>query len=333
MRIRKTIAAVLVLVFALVALPTLLLRSVASTYMQPNFYKGEVVEQTYEYVIEYVGQEVMNEEDIRNYFTQKEIEQMLKDSIPLSVMEGLAGDFAGQLQSIYDGRKDDTIVVSLKPIKDSTDTIAENVAQKVMSGIPACEVDEEDEIEVTIEYVDNKPTCIPPDFDTERIMQTVKHDIEKELNDRIPGEFTLELATEESDQANLKQIISFIDYLQIILPLFLLVMVLLIALFVYTPYSLVSLFTGIALLLAGVFGLIAAQLLRRLPFIAVTPARYPEFNEQQLSYVREIYVFFMHFIVNQMSTYAAYFLGIGLVVVLFGLYLRHFHEHTRRYRS
>lgn len=333
MRIRKTIAAVLVLVFALVALPTLLLRSVASTYLQPNFYEGEVVEQTYEYVIDYVGQEVMNEEDIRNYFTQEQVEKLLQDAIPLSVMEELAADFAGQLQSIYDGRKDDTIVISLKPIKESTDTIAEDVAHKVINDIPVCEVDEEDDAVANIEYVDNEPTCIPPDFDTGRITQTVKHDIEKELNDRIPGEFTLELASEESEQANLKQIISFIDYLQIILPLFLLVMVLLIALFVYTPYSLVSLFTGVALLLSGVFGLVAAQLMRRLPVIAVTPTQYPELTEQQLSYVREVYGFFMHFIVDKMSTYSVYFLGIGLIIVLFGLYLRHFHEHTRRYRS
>lgn len=329
MKIRKTIAAVLVLVFALVALPTLLLRSVASTYLEPTFYEGEVVEQTYEYVIEYIGREVIAEDEINNYYTQNEVEQLLRESIPVSIMEGFADDFAVQLQSIYDGRKDDTIVISLKPVKDSIDRISEDVAQKVISDIPSCEVDEGEDEDRAVEYTDNKPVCIPQGFDTDPILQTIKHDVARQLNDRIPGEFKLELSTQESDQASIKQIISFTGYLQIILPLFLLVMVLLIALFVYEPYSLVGLFTGGALLLAGIFGLIATQLMRRLPFVAITPSQYPELTEQQLSYLREIYGFFTWFILEKMNTYSLYFLGIGLIIVLFGLYLRHFHEHTR----
>ena len=332
MKIRKTIAAVLVLIFALVALPTLLLRSIVSTYLEPTFYEGEFVDQTYEYVIEYVGQEVMTEDEISAYYTQNEVEQLLRTTFPVSVMQDFADDFVGQLKSIYDGRKDDTIVISLKPVKDSTDLIAENVAQKVVSDIPSCEFDEEGEEWGGVKYVDNKPSCIPQGFNTEPILQTIRHDVARQLNDRIPGEFKLELSMQESDKANIKQFVSFISYLQIILPLFLLVIVLLVALFVYGPYSLVSLFTGGAFLLAGIFGLIATQLMRRLPFIAVTPSRYPELTEQQLSYMREIYGFFTKFILEKMNTYSLYFLGIGIVIVLFGLYLRHFHEHTGRYR-
>lgn len=327
MKLRKAIAALLVLVFAFVALPTLFLRSISSTYLDPDFYEGEVVDQTYEYIVDFISDEVTEEKDVSDHFAKEDIDQMIRKYVPASLMQDLVRDFTAQLKGITEGRKDDTIVVSLMPIKENMGLIAQDIAEKVVENIPACELAPDEEIEM--EYIDGNLVCIPEGFNTAEVIQSVKHEVEKELNNIIPGEFTLELSSGDSDQATLRQIMSFVDYLQIILPLFMLVFLLLMALFIYSPYSLISKFTGSALLLAGVFGLGASQLLKQIPSLTITQTNFPDLLVEEISYLSEIYSFFIGFVVERMSIYSLYLLGMGIVIVLLGLYLHHFHEHTR----
>lgn len=329
MKLRKAIAALLVLIFALVTLPTLFIRSVASTYLDPDFYEGEVVTQSYEYIVEFISDEISKEDDINEYFGREDVEELIRKYIPANTMQDLVKDFTAQLKGIDEGRKDDVIVVSLMPIKDNMSSIAQDISEKIAENIPYCEAEDDDEEFVEPEYIDGKPVCIPEGFGTDEVVLNIKHEVEKELNDVIPGEFTLELSPEESDQANIKQILSFVDYLQIILPLFMLVFLLLMALFIYSPYSLISKFTGMALLLGGVFGLVASQLLKQIPSLTITSVNFPELIEQELLYLQEIYGFFIGFVVERMNVYSLYLLGIGIIIFLFGLYLHHFHEHAR----
>lgn len=327
MKLRKAIAALLVLIFALISLPTLFLRSVASTYLNPDFYDGSVVDQTYEYIVDFISDEISNEKDVTGYFTRDDIKEMIKKYVPSILMQDLVKDFTAQLKGINEGRKDDTITVSLMPIKENMSSIAQDISKKIVENIPACEIADDEKV-VEIEYNEGKPTCIPAGLDTTEVTQNVQHEVEKELNNVIPGEFTLELSPEGSNQANLKQILSFVDYLQIILPLFMLVFLLLMALFIYSPYSLISKFTGAALFLGGVFGLVASQLMKQIPSMTITQSNFPDLLVEEIAYLKEIYSFFIGFIVERMSVYSLYMLGMGIIVILFGLYLHHFYEHT-----
>ncbi|MBA4336739.1 hypothetical protein C0416_03115 [bacterium] len=331
MKLRKAIAVLLVLIFALIALPALFLKSISVTYLNPDFYDGKIIDKSYEYIVNFISDEVSSDEDVKGYFSKEDIAGMVKKYIPANLVHDLATDFTSQLKSINDGRKQDSIVISLMPIKDNMGSIAQDISVKIIGSIPACEPVAEGEEEVLPEYVDGKPACIPAGFDTTEILQNVKYETEKELNNIIPGEFTLELSGDDSQQATFRQMISFVSYLQIILPLFMLVFLLLIALFIYSPYSLVSKFTGAALFLAGVFGLIVSQLLSHIPSLVVTQENFSDLLAEELSSLTEIYSFFIGFIVEKMSIYSLYLLGIGIVIVLFGLYLHHFHEHTEEH--
>jgi hypothetical protein len=341
MKLRKAIAVLFVLIFALIALPALFLKTISVTYLNPDFYDGKIIDKSYEYIVGFISDGVSSEEDVKNYFSKEDIAGMVKKYIPVSLMHDLAVDFTAQLKSINDGRKQDAIVVSLMPIKNNMGSISQDISVKIIGSIPACEPVAEEEVaveedvvveeEVAVEYVDGKPVCIPEGFDTTEVLQNAKYEIEKELNNIIPGEFTLELGNTDSQQATFRQMVSFVGYLQIILPLFMLVFLLLIALFVYSPYSLVSKFTGAALFLAGVFGLIVSQLLGHIPSLIVTKENFADLLAEELSSLNEIYSFFIGFIVEKMSIYSLYLLGIGIVIILFGLYLHHFHEHTGEY--
>jgi len=335
MKLRKAIAVLFVLIFALIALPALFLKTISVTYLNPDFYDGKIIDKSYEYIVGFISDGVSSEEDVKVYFSKEDIAGMVKKYIPVSLMHDLAVDFTAQLKSINDGRKQDSIVVSLMPIKNNMGSISQDISVKIIGSIPACEPVAEEEVaaeeEVVVEYVDGKPVCIPEGFDTNEILQNVKYEIEKELNNIIPGEFTLELGKTDSQQATFRQMVSFVSYLQIILPLFMLVFLLLIALFIYSPYSLVSKFTGAALFIAGVFGLIVSQLLGHIPSLIVTKENFSGLLAEELSSLNEIYSFFIGFIVEKMSIYSLYLLGIGIVIILFGLYLHHFHEHTEEY--
>jgi len=329
MKLRRTIAVLLVIIFALVSLPALFLRSITATYLNMDFYNGKILDRSYEYATSFISSELLKEDDVKTYFTKEDIDAMIKKYIPEDLMQELVGDFKAQLKGINDGRKNDAIVVSLMPIKNNMGSIAENIAIKVVENIQPCTVAEDEEFE--LKYVEGKPVCIPDSFNTDEITQGVKHEIEKELNNIIPGEFTLELALETEGQVSVKQILSFVDYLQIILPLIMLVVLLFIALFIYSPYSLISKFTGASLALAGVFGLGGAQIIRQVPSLTITSVNFPDMLAEEISSLQEIYNFLLGFVVDRMSVYSLYLLGIGIVVFLFGFYLSHFHEHIKKY--
>jgi len=105
MKLRKAIAALLVFIFALVALPTLFLRSIASTYLNPDFYEGKVIDQTYEYTVDFISDEVSKEKDVKNYFAKEDIDEMIRKYLPASFMQDLVKDFTAQLNGINEGMR------------------------------------------------------------------------------------------------------------------------------------------------------------------------------------------------------------------------------------
>jgi len=330
MKLRKAIAVLLVIIFALIALPALFLRSVASTYLSSDFYSGKIVDQSYEYVVEFIADGVSKEKNIGAYFTKEDILDLIKKYVSVELIHDFANDFNGQIKGINEGRRNDGIVISLAPIKGKMDLIAGDISKKIVEAVPTCEIGLDDK-PVDLEYVEGKPNCIPDGFDKSQIIQSIRHEVENELNDTIPGEFRVELSGKNSPSATLKQILSFIDYLQVILPLIMIVFLLIVALLLYSPYSLVTKFVGGAMMLAGLFGLGGAQFLRQVPFLSVSQSNFPDLVVEEISYIRELYGFFVSFVVERMMVYSSYLLGIGIVVVLFGFYLHHFHEYTGEY--
>lgn len=325
MILRKTIAFVLIILFALLVIPTIFIRSLAKTYVNPDFYEAEVITESYDYMVSFLSNQIEKDTKISKYFEAQDIEEIIKTHFTIDAVQEVVQDFVSQLKGVSDKRKDDAITVSLIPLKANIENLADDVSVKMMNTIPTCATEEEIELLSQETQEGELPSCIPTESIRSELTVKLKREIERGMNEIIPGEFSIDLTTNgEGGETQLKQIVFVLNYAQMILPLFLLVLLLLIMLVIYKPHTLIMKYIGGALSLGGIFGLVSIQLIAQIPTATISSEAIPGLLENELLGLREFYSFLLGFVTKQMTLYSLYFLGTGLVIFFVALYIRQF---------
>jgi len=306
--IRKTIACLLIFIFALLAIPTLALRSISTTYLNPNFYEGKIIDETYTFAVDYISNEIVKDPNVSKYFNFDEIKTLLTENFTKENITEVTKDFISQLKAISEKRKSDAIKISLAPIKENIGKISEQITEKILSKVPDCT----EGIQFNPAASDQIPACFPLELDKNAIKSEITNEIKNELMNVVPGEFILDLSKEgQSTATNFTDILNIMKYLEMILPLFMLIILLLIMLIIYKPYTTVMGFSGAALILGGIFSLIAGQIVKYLPnYLSATEP------------VNEIINLIISVFTQKIIVYSLYLFGIGSIIVLLAVYLR-----------
>jgi len=314
MKLRFAIAVLLALIFALVTIPTFFIRSIVKTYLDPGFYSGPVIEESHEYLIEHLNKQNSEDQALTTYFNEAELDEFTRKYVTRDALQSVVQDFITQMNNITDGRKSNVIAVSLMPLKERIPEMSSEMSKQIIDSTPDCEERIED-LEAFID--DELPDCIPLEIDRTSLENPLALEIEKSLNEKIPGEYSLNLNTvDNEDAAAFTQLLFIFKYAQMILPLFMLILLLLMALIIYKPYTKVMKFIGSSFLVGGIFALIAGQLFSQIP----------EIFKESINGLNSFYSFLIGFIVEKINVYSIYFIGIGALVVLIALYLSHYYE-------
>jgi hypothetical protein len=320
---RKILAVICVVLVAILITPFLLFRSITNSYLDPEFYKGPVLEEIYDEFVSFVSEEIQKDEKVANYFTVDEVREIISNNFPKEDIEVILQDFVSQIKGIEDRRKGDAINVSLMPVKNNIDNLAEDVSSRIVSDIPACEA--ETDIQNVPRDDLGMPECIPVTINSERIQAPLKNEIQKELNNAVPGEFTLDLTTGMEEQKTyLNQAVSIIEYIQLMLPFIILILLLLIALLIYSPYHSIMAYIGAALFSGGTLSIIIVQFINRIPRLAVNQSNMPELSSNEIEELRGLYTVLVGFISDRMFIYSLYFAGAGAVLILIALFIKHY---------
>lgn len=327
MKLRIAIAVLLVLIFGLITVPTFFVRSFVKTYFNPSFYEGEVVEESHDYFLTFFQSQVKNDEFVSEYFTEEEVETLTRKYFQLESFQEIVKDFVSQMNNLSEDRQKGEIDVSLMPLKQNIPDMAGDISEIIVNKIPICE-SEEEVMEAAFEFNGDLPSCIPQEVGKTQVEKPLAREIEKNLNDSIPGEFKLNFENDELSEgtSEFKQLLNIFNYAQMILPLFMIIVILLMALIIYKPYTRIIKFIGSGFILGGVFALISGQLFARIPGAVITPQTFPELIAEDLNKMTEFYSFLIQFIVDRINIYSTYFIGIGALVILVGLYLSHYYE-------
>lgn len=314
MKFRIAIAVLLALIFGLVAIPTFFIRGIVSTYFNPAFYEGSVVEESHEYLVDFLDDQISEDENVKDYFNRAQVDALVREYITSADLRTVVQDFISQMNNIFDGRKSNLIVVSLEPLRDGIPGMGNDIATHIVDGTPVCD----EEIEDLTEFLKNGlPECVPQEIEKSSLINPLALEIEKNMLDMIPGEFSLDLNTAgEGDTASFTQLLFIFKYAQMILPLFMLILLLLMTLVVYKPYTRTMKFIGSSFALGGILSLIAGQLFSRIPDIF----------KESINGLNSFYSYLIDFIVARINTYSLYFIGIGILVILIGFYLSHYHD-------
>jgi hypothetical protein len=328
MKIRIAVAVLLVLIFALITVPTFFVRSFVKTYFNPSFYDGPVLEESHEYFISFFKKQVKKDEFVAKNFSEEDIETLARRYFGFDAFQEIIKDFVSQMNNLSENRQKGELNVSLMPLKQNIPQMASDISVMIIDKIPICESDSE-VIETAFEFNGDIPSCIPDEIGKSQVEKPLAREIEKNLNDSIPGEFKLDfekdITTEET--SDFKQLMFIFGYTQMIMPLFMLIVILLMALIIYKPYTRIMKFIGASFVLGGAFALIAGQLFLRVPESVITTANFPEIAAADLNEMSTFYSFLIQFIVDRINIYSIYFFGIGSLIILIGMYLSHFYKH------
>lgn len=329
MMLRRIIAVICVVLAALLILPFLFFRTITNTYLNPDFYAGPILDESYDQMVSFISREVIEEEKVSEYFSMDEVENLIKKHFPKETLGIILDDFVSQLKGSDVRRKQDVITVSLAPIKNNIDLLAGDVSTRIVADIPSCSED------VDLQNIPRDsagtPTCIPVTVNSEQIRTSLENELTREMNNLIPGEFSINLtAGIDEGKAYISQAVSVIEYTQMILPLIILILFLFIFLIIYKPYSTIISYIGTALFSGGLLSLISVQLMKQIPNIAVTEQTMPGLLEQELYEVRSLYEILISFVSNRMLTYSLYFIGLGVIFILIALYIKHSYGESGR---
>jgi len=316
--IRKTIAILFILVFALLALPTLFLRSITTTYLDPKFYEGPVLDEAYSYAVNFVSNEINKDEQVSKYFSAGDVKKLIEENFTKDNVREITKDFIAQLKAISDKRKTDAIKISLLPIKENIAKMSGMIADRILADVPDCT----DENAVIVQGA-QVPACIPTQIDRNQVKAEIENAVEKRITEVIPGdELKIDTANENDDtQMKLFEVLNVVHYAEMILPLFMMIVLLLIMLILYKPYTRVMAFAGAALLSAGVVCLAAVQLIKYLPGM---------FNATNNNVeILNLSTLLISVFTQKMTVYSLWLFGVGLVVILLAVFLKKSRHNTQ----
>ena len=143
----------------------------------------------------------------------------------------------------------------------------------------------------------------------------------------IEGEFVIDMKNLGQENAELKEVIDAFGYIQMILPLVLLILLFFMMIIIYKPHTLIMKYVGGALTLGGIFSIISAQLLIQIPALTLNKDNLGDMMLEEVNQLRDLYSFLLNFIVEKMTVYSVYFIGIGVLIFFAGYYISHFHSH------
>ncbi len=315
MKLRIAVAVLLVLIFGLVTVPTFFIRSIVKTYFNPSFYEGPVVEESHEYFLSFFRKQIKQDEFVDEYFTEEEIEKITREYFEFDAFKEIITDFVTQMNNLSEDRQKGEIDLSLMPLKQNIPEMSSDISGIIVSKIPVCEPEEEIE---EFEFNGSLPECIPSAIGKEQVEKPLAREMEKDLNDAIPGEF--------KPNTEFKHLLFIFNYAQMILPLFMLIIILLMTLIIYKPYTRVMKFMGGSFVLGGALALISGQLLKQAPSAVITPETLPGLITVDLNEMISFYSFLLQFVVERINIYSVYFIGTGSLVILVALYLSQYYE-------
>lgn len=329
MMLRKTIAVICAILVVLLMLPFLLFRTVANTYLNPEFYEGPILEESYERFTSFVTDKMLEDEMISNEFSIDEIRQIVYENFPKDNLRLILNEFVLQLRGMNGRRKDGAITVSLMPLKNNINDLADDISNRIISQIPLCPVD--DDLQ-ELSYDDlGLPICIPVTVDINQVRESLQHELQIELNNAIPGEFSVDLtAGADEGRTYLNQTVSIIEHLHLMLPFAILMLLLLIALLIYSPYHTIAGYIGSSLFSGGLLTLIGVQVINRIPALTVNEQNMPDLLEAELKELRSLYEVLIGFASEKMFVYSLYFMGIGAVLTLFAMYIKQYHDRSEK---
>lgn len=243
MLLRRITASFLVILFVVLAIPNFLIYGLSRTYLNTDFYRrDDVVQGVYEYALDKTVDALREGSDFfSGYFTPKELRTELENVFTKSVFSKTLADFADQIDE-YKKDTSKTLVVSLRVLRENLLTVGNNLAYMVYQKLPSCSSD------LTLSFSGGVPECVPSQVPYETVVAPITDSFEAAIYEEIPEELG------NIEQAVPIEMLVKVEGYRDISFIVLVVLLLLMALVLYTRVSSIIAYIATSFLLSGVTG-------------------------------------------------------------------------------
>lgn len=313
MSVRRAFAGFFISLFVVFALPAFLFFGFSNTVGKASFYDGPVIDQAYNLLVRMTAVNLIKTDPvIAKYFNETDLKTAIMDVFPMELFKNMAAEFAGQLERL----KEDPsrpLVISLKMFREGLLTFANDLSYKLFQALPVCRGGE-----IPAEDTQGLPTCVPEGVEYNIVAAPFAKQFETSVYAAVPEQVQMDLnAAMGRNGFTMAAVVDAILMAKYVLYGILLALLVIIALLVYGPFSLIAKYEGIAFVLSGVSGYLLSAGLSRMPDYLLASMDIPDFKEDIMQLAR----YTVSYITAECQKIALVFLALGAVLILVRIFM------------
>jgi hypothetical protein len=315
MTVKRALAGLLVFLFIIVALPTFLFFGISNSFLRQSFYEGPVADITYNFAVNVTAADLLKKDDIiAAFFNETDLKAEMMIVFPESMFKGIMTDLSGQIASLKD-KPDKPLTISLKVFRESLLTFANDLSYKLFQKLPVCVGGQLSQVDVK-----GLPTCIPPGAEYNQIAAPFAQRFESTVYSIVPEQIQVDLNSPLGQSGlSIAVFLQWFMYSKYILYGSLLLILILIVLLIYSPFSLIVKYEGMAFAFSGITGYLLSLGISMMPDLLISDMNVMSNKEQW----RQLISYLASYVAAESQKIALAFLALGAVLILIRVFLTH----------
>jgi hypothetical protein len=309
---RRVLAGFLISVFAVVALPTFLFFGVSNSFLRESFYQGPVVTDSYNFLVNVTAKSLFKADDVLNeYFTEDDLKAEITAVFPLELFRRMTLELGNQVEKLKTD-PERPLTISMKVFRESLLTFAHNLSFKLFKSLPVCI-----EGQVPLEDVKGLPSCVPSGVSFNEVAAPFAQKFEASVYSAVPEQIQIDLnAAQGKSNFTFALVLRAFANAKWFLYGALMFLLISIALLVYTPFSLIAKYEGLAFSISGLFGYIMTLSLALIPdYLFANSGKFGEMDSNVFAGQ------LMSYVIVESQKIALTFLALGAMLILIRIFL------------
>jgi len=313
MSFRRALAGFFIFIFVIMSLPTFLYFGLSNSLLRASFYEGPVVDQAYNFVLKVTAANLIKtDEVIADFFTETDLKTEMMTVFPAGLFKEMVKDFFSQVEKLAEN-PERPLTISMKSFRESLLTFANNLSYRLFQSLPMCrggQMPEED--------ARGLPTCVPEGVEYNLVAAPFAKQFETSVYAAVPEQVQIDLnAAQGQSGVTFAGIFDWFMLTKYVLYGSLLALLVIIAILIYSPFSLIAKYEGIAFVLSGIAGYLLSLGLSLMPKYILADVNMPDFKEDVLQMTQYI----VTYVVAESQKIALIFLSLGAVLILVRIFL------------
>lgn len=311
---RRVLAGFLISIFSVVALPTFLFFGVSNSFLRESFYQGPVVNDAYNFLVNVTAKGLLKQDDVlKDHFSEEDLKAEITAVFPLELFRRMTLELGKQVEKLKTD-PERPLTISMKVFRESLLTFAHNLAFKLFKSLPVCK-----EGQQPLDDVKGLPSCVPAGVSYDQVAAPFAQKFEASVYSAVPEQIQIDLnAAQGKSNFTFALVLRAFANAKWFLYGALMFLLVAIALLIYTPFSLIAKYEGMAFAISGLFGYVMTLGLAFIPdYLFANSGKFGDMESNVVNFAGHL----MSYVIAESQKIALTFLALGAMLILIRVFL------------